>query len=104
MGVCLDTSHANISGDLLKITKKCDKDLLTTHISDNRGRTDDHFLPFEGKIDWREFLKALKETEYEEIFMLETRQTRDPAEILRETKEIWENKLKGADERKNHKD
>jgi len=26
--------------------------IATTHIHDNRGKTDDHLVPFDGTIDW----------------------------------------------------
>ena len=96
LGICLDTSHARLTEGiegLARATKACNKDLFTTHISDNLGETDDHFLPFEGSIDWEKFLGALKEIEYKGIFMLEARQTREPGEILKDIKELWNHKF-----------
>lgn len=104
LGICLDTSHARITEDLPRITRACDQDLLTTHISDNFGETDNHFVPFEGSIEWEKFLETLKEIKYEGIFMLEVRQTRNPAEILKNIRELWDHKFGGADERESDKD
>jgi sugar phosphate isomerase/epimerase len=104
LGICLDTSHARLTEGVVKVTKACGKNLLATHISDNFGERDDHFLPFEGNIDWEKFSEALKEIEYKGIFMFEVRPTREPREMLKEMKELWNNEFKEADEKKSYKD
>ena len=37
---------------------------MTTHVHDNRGRTDDHLVPFDGTIDWPAALMALSKVGY----------------------------------------
>ena len=39
--------------------------LVTTHVHDNRGRTDDHLVPFEGTIDWPAALTAIQKVGYD---------------------------------------
>jgi sugar phosphate isomerase/epimerase len=93
LGICLDTSHARLTENPVRMARAYNKNLLATHISDNLGEMDDHFLPFEGSIDWGKFLEVLKEIEYKGIFMMEARQTREPREILRDIKELWNHKF-----------
>ena len=45
--------------------------LVTTHLHDNRGRTDDHLLPFEGVIDWPELLIGFQKVGYDGTLMFE---------------------------------
>lgn len=59
LGLCYDTSH-----DWLLAAKKADilKEygaiLASTHISDNDGMADRHWLPQEGIVDWMEVVKV----------------------------------------------
>jgi sugar phosphate isomerase/epimerase len=60
LGICFDTSHANLTNDPFELLRDYGDRLLTTHISDNRGEHDDHLLPYEGEIDWVEVVRHLK--------------------------------------------
>ena len=64
-GICLDFGHAHMDGDLVDAVETVSEHLLTTHVHDNRGRTDDHLLPFEGTIDWPGALTAIQKVGYE---------------------------------------
>ena len=90
LGICLDTGHAHLSDDLIKATKAVSQNLFTIHISDNLGEIDNHFPPYEGNINWEEFLAVAKEISYQGMFMFELRQIREPDEILQKVKRIWE--------------
>ena len=52
VGICLDYGHANLMGDLGDAIETVSGHLWTTHVHDNRGREDDHLVPFMGTIDW----------------------------------------------------
>ncbi|MCK5802261.1 MAG: sugar phosphate isomerase/epimerase [Lentisphaeria bacterium] len=84
VGCCLDTSHANLSGDVTTAVGMVADRLLTLHVSDNDGRTDQHALPFEGTIDWGGFMNALNRTRYAGVFMMELRGGPDPEWTLKE--------------------
>ena len=72
VGVCLDTSHANLMGlDIPKAIRVCGSRLIATHMSDNFGERDDHLTPYEGKIPWESVLSALREVGYSGAFNLE---------------------------------
>jgi len=73
LGICLDTSHANIAGvDIPAFIREAGDALLATHISDNLGSNDDHMLPYgRGVIPWAEVTKALREIGYNGLFNFE---------------------------------
>ncbi len=90
LGYCLDTSHANIGEDPVAALGLVGHKLMTLHISDNDGQSDQHALPFEGTVDWPAFMTALRATGYQDVFMLEVRATQEPKWMLREAKARFE--------------
>ncbi len=72
VGINLDTGHTFLEGsDPAEAARAIGKRLFTTHLQDNFGTNDDHQAPGMGRINWRETLKAIKETGYEGPFMME---------------------------------
>lgn len=72
VGICLDTSHANMQGiPMAEAVRQCGDKLIATHISDNDGSGDQHRTPGYGNIDWESGIKAMREIGYEGIFNLE---------------------------------
>jgi sugar phosphate isomerase/epimerase len=65
VGVCLDFGHAHMDGDVIDAIETVSEHFLTTHVHDNRGRTDDHLVPFEGTIEWPSALTAVQKVGYE---------------------------------------
>ena len=53
--------------------KPSSEHLIATHVHDNRGRSDDHLLPFDGTIDWAGTLLAVQKIGYDGPFMFESR-------------------------------
>ena len=51
--------------DLVKDIIMMGRHLVATHIADNKGRADEHLLPFYGTIDWEAVLSALSEMGYQ---------------------------------------
>ncbi len=76
VGICLDFGHAHMDGDLVDAIETVSEHLVTTHVHDNRGRTDDHLLPFEGTIDWPGALTAIQKVGYEGTLLLRDRRAR----------------------------
>ena len=50
VGICLDTGHAHLAGDLWNAPHKLATSLKMIHASDNKGRHDDHLPPGEGEM------------------------------------------------------
>jgi sugar phosphate isomerase/epimerase len=82
VGICLDFGHAHMEGDLVDAVETVSEHLVTTHVHDNRGRTDDHLLPFEGTIDWPAALTAVQKIGYEGTLLLEIAGHGAPRETL----------------------
>jgi sugar phosphate isomerase/epimerase len=70
-GVCLDTSHTSLGGFLFEVIERFGPRLVHVQASDNRGTTDDHLPPGEGRIDWGHVLSALERVGYRGAIMLE---------------------------------
>lgn len=71
--VCLDVGHANIIGEesVSDCIRKLDKNLKLLHLHDNFGKNDDHMPPFNGNIDWKDTIHALREVDYDGVLSLE---------------------------------
>ena len=71
-GWCYDTGHANAHSMSCRELLKCENVPLSLHIQDNHGTyADEHLLPGDGNIDWKEFLDVLKEIGYKGEMVLE---------------------------------
>jgi sugar phosphate isomerase/epimerase len=65
-GICYDTGHAHMCGhDLPKDIMLMGNRLVATHVADNKGKSDEHLLPFYGTIDWDAVLAALGKITYQ---------------------------------------
>jgi sugar phosphate isomerase/epimerase len=63
-GACLDVGHAHMTGGAVEAIDALGGHIITTHVHDNRGRSDDHLLPFDGTIEWTTTLTALAKHGY----------------------------------------
>jgi sugar phosphate isomerase/epimerase len=64
LGFCLDTNHANLTGDLTEIVRALGSRLWNVHVSDNDGKKQRHWMPLKGVIDWEALLAVLFEEDY----------------------------------------
>jgi len=71
LGICMDVGHARLMGDVVETIETCSGHLLTTHLHDNRGRTDDHLVPGQGVVDWDAALLAFQKVGYDGAWMFE---------------------------------
>jgi sugar phosphate isomerase/epimerase len=65
VGICLDLGHARIDGDVGDAIEVTAGHLLALDVHDNRGRSDDHLVPFDGVIDWPAALTAVQKVGYD---------------------------------------
>jgi sugar phosphate isomerase/epimerase len=82
VGICLDTGHAHLSGDLRTVAHKLSGHLWMVHASDNRGQRDDHLPPGDGDIAWAPFIDQLTELQFKGAFILEIAGDRDADDVL----------------------
>ena len=90
VGICLDFGHAALEGDVVDAVETVAGLLVTTHVHDNRGRSDDHLVPFDGTIDWPSVLTSLQKVGYEGTLMFEPAGTRNAAAVLERTRAVRE--------------
>lgn len=69
--ICLDLGHARLEGDVADAVDTVSEHIALVHAHDNRGRHDDHLVPFDGAIDWPVVLTALQKVGYDGTVMLE---------------------------------
>jgi sugar phosphate isomerase/epimerase len=84
-GICLDFGHAFLMGDLLDAIETISGHLVTTHVHDNRGKVDEHLVPFDGTVDWPSALMTLQKIGYEGTLLFEVRNTGNADEVLQRT-------------------
>ena len=72
LGFHLDVGHANLGGGgALNFCRVLGSKLAHVHLSDNRGREDDHMPIGAGHIDWESVIPALRATGYDDSITLE---------------------------------
>ena len=71
LGICMDVGHARMMGDVVDAIEACSGHIITTHLHDNRGRSDDHLVPGKGVIDWDGATLAFQKVGYDGIWMFE---------------------------------
>ncbi len=85
VGICMDVGHAFIMGDLGDAIEACSGHLVTTHLHDNRGKTDDHLTPGAGSINWPSTLMSLQKIGYDGTWLFEVANTSTPEAVLEKT-------------------
>lgn len=88
VGTCLDTGHANLSGDIYRVLYKLSGHLQFLHANDNNGLKDEHLPPGKGTIDWRRLVHELSEVDFQGALILELmgQPERDPLVVLQEAR------------------
>jgi sugar phosphate isomerase/epimerase len=81
-GVCLDFGHAFLLGDVADAIETVAEHLITTHVHDNRGKKDEHLVPFDGKINWDLALMTMQKVGYDGTYLMELANTGSPADVL----------------------
>jgi sugar phosphate isomerase/epimerase len=82
LGVCLDFGHAHLAGDVVEAIETLSGHVVTTHVHDNGGRSDEHLVPFEGTIDWEAAAIGLQKIGYEGVLVFELAASADTRAVL----------------------
>ncbi len=79
VGFCWDCGHELCFTPDIEFMRLFGKKLLCTHIHDNRGISciDDHYLPFDGKLDYNRFAEHIRNSGYTGTLTLEVSQHHD---------------------------
>ena len=84
-GVCLDIGHAHLLGSAPEAAEALSGYVITTHLHDNRGRSDDHLVPFDGTVDWPTTMMTLSKIGYTGPLVFELPDHGDAARVLQRT-------------------
>jgi sugar phosphate isomerase/epimerase len=101
LGICMDVGHARLMGDVVEAIETCSGHLITTHLHDNRGRTDDHLVPGQGVVDWDAALLAFQKVGYDGAWIFELAVTAERRPVLEravKARERFESLLNIGDE------
>ncbi len=82
LGICMDTGHAHLQGDVADAIDAASGYLAATHVHDNHGAADEHLVPFEGTIDWPSVAMTFTKVGYDGTLMLEVAGGPDPLATL----------------------
>lgn len=86
LGLCYDSGHGNIGGTGLGYLDEVKERLISVHLHDNDGKTDQHHPIFTGTVDWPELARIIGESPYDAFLTFETEMRRsglhDEAEFL----------------------
>jgi sugar phosphate isomerase/epimerase len=82
VGICLDVGHAHMMGDVGDAIECCSGHIVTTHLHDNRRRSDDHLTPGQGSIDWPATLMGFQKVGYDGVWMFEVANTSNSKTVL----------------------
>ncbi len=95
LGFILDTGHIFVQKEPVHVAVyKLGKRIFGTHICDNDGCVDDHWMPPKGKIEWDKALRAFNEVGYEEALDIEVNIVDDPNTAYVEGKRYLEKLIK----------
>jgi len=70
LGLCYDSGHGNI-GNGLKILEELRNRLISIHLHDNDGKTDEHKLLFSGTTDWDKLAQIIAGSSYKNCISME---------------------------------
>ena len=89
-GICMDFGHAFLGGDVPDAIETAAEHLIATHVHDNRGKTDDHLVPYAGAIDWAGALVTMLKIGYEGTYLMELANNGSPAAVLEQARRARE--------------
>ncbi|MBX5326197.1 MAG: sugar phosphate isomerase/epimerase family protein [Candidatus Bathyarchaeia archaeon] len=81
----LDVGHANLNGQICEFMEKFKDRIVHMHVSDNDGKQDMHLGVGKGTVNWQEFAKTMKKTQFHGVVMIESVQdAKESLSFLRE--------------------
>jgi len=95
LGVCFDTGHAHVSGQVKEGMEVLKDLIITFHLADNDGTRDMHLQPPYGTIPWDDFLSVFQTMDFQSPIVVEARcwQGDGRGQLIREVTALMEGKL-----------
>lgn len=72
LGLCYDSGHGNMRVDGLERLDRLKDRLISVHLHDNNGSSDQHRLPFTGTVDWGRLARIIAGSAYRKCVSLES--------------------------------
>jgi sugar phosphate isomerase/epimerase len=73
LGVCFDSGHAHVCGNMKEFMEAVGEHMISIHMQDNDGTRDMHLQPPYGTTDWPAFVEVLNKVNYRRPITVETR-------------------------------
>jgi len=73
LGVCFDSGHAHVAGDMRAQFEELKDLIITFHIQDNDGTRDMHLQPGYGTTNWQDFSEVLESMNFTSPIVIEAR-------------------------------
>jgi sugar phosphate isomerase/epimerase len=64
VGLCYDAGHGNLNPGSLSALEALKDRLISVHLHDNDGVSDQHLPPFQGTVDWPELARIMAQSSY----------------------------------------
>jgi len=71
LGICFDTGHAHVAGDMREAFEKFKDLIITFHVQDNDGTRDLHLQPGYGTTNWQDFIEVFDTMNFTEPVVIE---------------------------------
>jgi sugar phosphate isomerase/epimerase len=85
-GICFDFGHAHLMGEVADEIEMAAEHVISTHVHDNRRRTDEHLAPYLGSINWDMALVTMQKIGYDGTYLMELANASTPAAVLEEAR------------------
>jgi len=76
IGLCYDSGHGNMDADGLDYLESLKDRLISVHLHDNDGESDQHNLLFSGTINWNRLARIIAESAYNKCVSMEVTMAR----------------------------
>ena len=71
LGLCYDAGHGNMAPGSLDRLEACRDRLISVHLHDNDGQSDQHLPPFDGTVDWSRLTGIIAASAYAKWISME---------------------------------
>lgn len=88
--ICFDTGHAHMGEGVQSAFQTLKDRIASTHVHDNRREKDDHFLPFDGEIDWTRTIQEFRAVDGQFPVLFELRNYGPEVTTLARLREVIE--------------
>lgn len=90
LSVCIDVNHSNLKEELPDVVRLMRDRLVSLHISDNDGYSEQHWLPGQGVIDYPSVFETLESLKFKGLIVIEVNKWCEKPEELSALKRLHE--------------